>query len=75
VLLSASPACEASVLALAREHRVPVAAIGTVGAPGDRLRIALREGEVSWPIAELQEIYERAIPRRMEPIRAQEAAD
>jgi hypothetical protein len=54
---------------------VPVAAIGTVGAPGDRLRIALREGEVSWPIAELQEIYERAIPRWMEPIQAQEAAD
>ncbi len=75
VLLSASPACEASVLALAREHRVPVAAIGTVGAPGDRLRLALREGDVSWPVTELREIYEQAIPRRMEPLQAQEAAD
>jgi len=74
-LLSASPACQEAILEAARAHGVAASVIGTVGAPGARLDLVVREGEVSWPIAELREIYEQAIPRRMEPLQAQERAD
>ncbi len=74
-LLSVSPDREAAVLTLAREHAVPAAAIGTVGAPGGRLRVRLRETAVSWPVEELRRTYHDAIPRRMGTFQVQEAAD
>ncbi|MBI2402023.1 MAG: phosphoribosylformylglycinamidine synthase subunit PurL [Gemmatimonadetes bacterium] len=74
-LLSVPPQREAAVLTLAREHDVPAAVIGTVGAPGGRLRLRLRETEVSWSVEDLRRTYDDAIPRRMSTIQAQEAAD
>ncbi len=74
-LVSAAAERKPGVLALAREHGVFAAAIGTVGAPGARLRATLRDNEASWPVGELRSIYTAAIPRRMGTFQAQEAAD
>jgi phosphoribosylformylglycinamidine synthase subunit PurL len=54
------------VVALAEGNGVPARAIGRVGAPGGVFRIETPAGTVETPAAELAEIYERAIPRRME---------
>jgi phosphoribosylformylglycinamidine synthase len=63
------------VLALAREHGVPAAPLGTVGAPGATLRMTLRDRTLEWPVGELQAIYTAAIPRRMGTFQVQQAAD
>jgi phosphoribosylformylglycinamidine synthase len=74
-LISVAPEREAAVLALAQEHAVPAAPIGTVSAPGGTLRMRLRETEISWSVDDLRRIYHDAIPRRMSTLQAQEAAD
>jgi phosphoribosylformylglycinamidine synthase len=74
-LVSVAPQREAAVLTLAREHDVPAALIGTVAAPGGRLRIRLRETQASWSVDELRRAYDDAIPRRMGTFQVQEAAD
>lgn len=74
-LVSAPAERKARVLALAREQGVPATAIGTVGAPGARLRMTLRDTEWSWPVGELRDVYGAAIPRRMGTFQVQEAAD
>ncbi len=74
-LLSASVDRLPGVLALAREHRVPASPIGTVGARGATLHIALRDAVVSLAVSELRNIYYQAIPHRMGTFQAQEAAD
>jgi hypothetical protein len=61
--------------ALWSEHDVPAGAIGTVGAPGGRLRLRVRVTEASWPVEELRRICHDAIPRRMGTFQVQEAAD
>ena len=52
--------------ALAAEHGVPLARIGTVGAPGGRFRVATRGAGIDAGVEELVAIYESAIPRRMD---------
>ncbi len=74
-VVSCAPDRVSGVLALAREHGVPAGAIGTVGAPGTRLRVTLRDTELSWSVPELRDIYVAAIPRRMGTFQVQEAAD
>jgi phosphoribosylformylglycinamidine synthase subunit PurL len=53
------------VVALAREHQVPVAQVGEVGEVGGELVIDTPAGTRRWPIAELRRTYFEAIPRRM----------
>ncbi|MBB4635509.1 phosphoribosylformylglycinamidine synthase subunit PurL [Longimicrobium terrae] len=55
-----------AVLALAAEHGVPAKRIGTVGAPFGTFAIRTAAGTVEAAAGELAEIYERAIPRRMD---------
>src|SRR5690606_22392518 len=66
VVLSAAPGAVEALLEVLRRHGVPAARIGTVGEVGGRFRVAAGGGRVDAPEAELAEIYERAIPRRME---------
>jgi phosphoribosylformylglycinamidine synthase subunit PurL len=47
-------------------HDVPARRIGTVGAPGGVFRIETRSGTIEAAAGELMEIYESAIPRRMD---------
>jgi phosphoribosylformylglycinamidine synthase II len=55
----------AAVEALAREHGVPLARAGTVGATDGEFRVTLRDGVIAEPVARLREVYFNAIPRRM----------
>jgi phosphoribosylformylglycinamidine synthase len=66
VVLSCDPAYTADVLEVARRHGVPAARIGAVGAPGGRFRVETRGGTVDADVRALREVYENAIPRRME---------
>jgi phosphoribosylformylglycinamidine synthase subunit PurL len=54
------------VLTIAASHDVPARRIGTVGAPGGIFRIETRGPAVEAAAGELMEIYESAIPRRMD---------
>ncbi len=45
---------------------VPAKRIGTVGAPFGTFVVRTRRGTIEAPSSELAEIYESAIPRRME---------
>jgi phosphoribosylformylglycinamidine synthase len=65
-VVSAAPGDVPALLALAREHGVPAAVVGAVGAPGAPVRIRSSAGVVERPVERLREVYERAIPRRME---------
>jgi phosphoribosylformylglycinamidine synthase len=74
-LLSAPADRLPGVLALAREHGIPAAAVGTVDPRGATLRIALRDAVVSLVVSDLRNIYYDAIPHLMGTFPAQEAAD
>jgi phosphoribosylformylglycinamidine (FGAM) synthase-like enzyme len=54
-----------AVAALAQELGVSAFRAGTVGRPGDTVRIRLRDGLVDHPVQRLREVYVAAIPRRM----------
>jgi phosphoribosylformylglycinamidine synthase len=54
-----------AVAALAQELGVPAFRAGTVGRPGDTVRIRLRDALVEHPVQRLREVYFAAIPRRM----------
>jgi len=62
------------LVALADRHQVPVARIGTVGAAGGRLEIALGDGTLTFPVGELSDLYGGALPRRMETMATRQAA-
>jgi phosphoribosylformylglycinamidine synthase len=64
-VLSATAANEAALLALAAEHQVPAAAVGTVGVPDGELVIVTPGGRYVWATQQLRTIYLSAIPRRM----------
>ncbi|HLL83869.1 MAG TPA: hypothetical protein VK420_14490, partial [Longimicrobium sp.] len=66
VVVSCSRGDWERLAAVMAEHGVPVARIGTVGAPGGRFRVATRGGVLDAPVGELVRIYESAIPRRMD---------
>jgi phosphoribosylformylglycinamidine synthase len=66
VVVSCRPDDWQRLAAVMAEHGVPAVRIGTVGAPGGRFRIATHGGVLDAPVAELVEVYESAIPRRMD---------
>ncbi|HEY7770011.1 AIR synthase-related protein, partial [Longimicrobium sp.] len=55
-----------ALLKMAAEHGVPARRIGTVGAPFGTVVLRTPGGSIEAAAAELAEIYESAIPRRME---------
>lgn len=65
-VVSCDPARTEEIQTLAARRGVPALAVGHVGAPGGTARLSMHWYAVERPIARLAEIYERAIPRRME---------
>ncbi|HEU4649525.1 MAG TPA: phosphoribosylformylglycinamidine synthase subunit PurL [Gemmatimonadales bacterium] len=64
-VVSAAPGNVDRLLALAGEHGVPAARVGTVGEVDGRLELRVGAQLFSWRIPELRRIYFDAIPRRM----------
>ncbi len=62
---SAAPEQVERLLALAKEHGVPAARVGTVGQLDGKLELRVGARVFSWGIPELRPIYFEAIPRRM----------
>ena len=65
VVSAAKPSVE-PLLALARRHGVPAAVVGQTGAVGGTARFIAGGVTVERPIDVLRDIWERAIPRRLE---------
>jgi phosphoribosylformylglycinamidine synthase len=66
VVLSCDAAKEAELVRCLEIHGVPSKRIGTVGAPGGTFRVATADGAIESSAADLRQIYENAIPRRMD---------
>ncbi|HEX8673624.1 MAG TPA: AIR synthase-related protein, partial [Longimicrobium sp.] len=66
VVVSCHPDDWERLAAMMAEHGVPAARIGTVGAPGGQFRITTRAGVLDATVTELVDVYESAIPRRMD---------
>jgi phosphoribosylformylglycinamidine synthase len=64
----------AAVRSLAMQHAVPAVRIGTVGAAGARLELAVGPSALSFDVGELRALYFGAIPRRVETVTSQQAA-
>ena len=64
-VITCSPDQAAAVAALANDLGVPGFRAGTVGLPGDPVRIRLRDATVEHPVQRLRKVYFAAIPRRM----------
>jgi phosphoribosylformylglycinamidine synthase subunit PurL len=54
-----------TVLAIARQHKVPARVIGTVRAVGDPLQITVSTARITTPLAELDDAYHESIRRIM----------
>jgi phosphoribosylformylglycinamidine synthase len=65
-VVSADPARLEELRHLAAKRGVAAQEVGRVGASGDPSWIGANGSEIERPVARLAEIYERAIPRRME---------
>ncbi|WP_028648844.1 phosphoribosylformylglycinamidine synthase subunit PurL [Nocardiopsis sp. CNT312] len=65
-VVSVAPEHREAFLALAAEHGVPAAAIGTVG--GDALALTHPAGALEVPLAELRTAYESALPALMDGV-------
>ncbi|HVO35210.1 MAG TPA: phosphoribosylformylglycinamidine synthase subunit PurL [Gemmatimonadales bacterium] len=65
-VVSARRADVEALLARARRHGVPARVVGTVGGPAGAVRIAAGGARVALPSARLRQIYESAIPRRLD---------
>jgi phosphoribosylformylglycinamidine synthase II len=66
VVLSCRPEDLEALLELARERDVPAVEAGRVGAAGGSIRIAANDRRVELESTEAAEVYDRALPRRME---------
>ncbi len=64
-VISFAPDRVTTVRALAAEHGVPLAIVGTVGCQNGELRITVGTTAHAWPSSELRKVYFEAIPRRM----------
>lgn len=64
-VITCAPERAAAVDALAREHGVPIHRAGSVGTANGTVRIVVRDGAITEPVARLREVYFDAIPRRM----------
>jgi phosphoribosylformylglycinamidine synthase len=65
-VVSAAPADALRLVALAREHGVPIARVGLVGDTGGTLELRVAGQTFSWGIGALRQTYFEAIPRRMQ---------
>jgi phosphoribosylformylglycinamidine synthase len=65
VVVSCPAPAASDLLALAAEHGVPAAAVGTVGEPGGSLELRTASRVFAWPVDDLRRVYFDAIPRRM----------
>jgi phosphoribosylformylglycinamidine synthase len=65
-VVSARQSDVAAVLASARRHGVPARVVGSVGRPAGAVRIGAAGRRVELPVRRLREIYENAIPRRLD---------
>lgn len=65
-MVSCDPARAEEIETLAARRGIPATAVGRVGEPNGAARLAVNGHAVERPIVRLAEIYERAIPRRME---------
>jgi phosphoribosylformylglycinamidine synthase len=65
-VVSCDPAKLEALATLASRRGVPAAAVGHVGEPGGVVRLAVNGRILERPVDRLADIYERAIPRRME---------
>jgi phosphoribosylformylglycinamidine synthase len=65
-VVSADPVRLEELRHLAAKRGVAAQEVGRVGAPGDPVWLGANGSETERPLARLAEIYERAIPRRME---------
>src|SRR5690606_36562611 len=66
VVVSSAPHAVERLLEAMSQSGVPAQVVGTVGERGGRFRIRTPGGGIDAPIEELANIYENAIPRRME---------
>jgi len=65
-VVSAAQADVEALVALAREHGVPVYRAGHVGQPGGPLELRVGGRLFSWSTGALRQTYFTAIPRRMQ---------
>jgi phosphoribosylformylglycinamidine synthase len=65
-VVTAAPERAEPLAALARRHGVPAHVVGTVGEPGGPARLLAGDVTITRPIGDLRDIYEQAIPRRLE---------
>ncbi|MFQ5690311.1 MAG: phosphoribosylformylglycinamidine synthase subunit PurL [Gemmatimonadota bacterium] len=66
VVLSCAEARVSEVERLAAAHGLPVGRLGTVGRPEDPFRLVAGERRVEIETGRMREVYEAALPRRME---------
>jgi phosphoribosylformylglycinamidine synthase len=64
-VVSCPGSAASDLIALAAEHGVPAAAVGTVGEPGGSLELRTGSRVLAWPVDDLRRVYFDAIPRRM----------
>jgi phosphoribosylformylglycinamidine (FGAM) synthase-like enzyme len=65
-VISCDPSKADEIARLASLRGVPAAPVGHVGEPGGTFRLGVNGWTVERPVGHLADIYERAIPRRME---------
>jgi phosphoribosylformylglycinamidine synthase len=64
-VVSCPGSAASDLIALAGEHGVPAASVGTVGEPGGSLELRTASCVFAWPVDDLRRVYFDAIPRRM----------
>ena len=74
-VVSFAPRDRERLVALASKHGLPMAIIGTVGEKLAKLDVVLRDRTIRAGSGELRSIFYDAIPRRMNSIATQDAAD
>jgi phosphoribosylformylglycinamidine (FGAM) synthase-like enzyme len=65
-VVSAAPERLEPLLAVARRHGVSAQVVGAVGAPAGQVRITVGSSRIERPAQRLRQIYENAIPRRLD---------
>jgi phosphoribosylformylglycinamidine synthase len=65
-VVSCDPSKAGEIAQLASRRGVPASPVGHVGEPGGVVRLAVNGWALERPVDRLADIYERAIPRRME---------
>jgi phosphoribosylformylglycinamidine synthase len=74
-VVSVAPRQQDTLMALAKRHSIPAFILGTVGEKLAKLEVIFRDRTIKVGSGELRGIYYEAIPRRMNIIANQDAAD